>query len=302
MQKLINKYNEIMMRKNIEAEKWAVHKRNDQSSLVKCSIPFIGKKYFEQDVKILVYASAEVLSDYYPGSESERAWLDDDEKAGNRHRYFFDWTEIQEDRFFPNVHIQPMNDGALAVAVGYIASKIMKLDDDILPHDFYEKIAFGNYGKYTRETKHQHNLRMGQTDSEDSKKNIDYSSNSKFLKLSYEFVKADVETLRPDYIIMPKSIYKTERTDIDSIKGDAKIVPIYQMNSGVINRIIHGKKAYKEKDISLIHPAIRKWYDNLYENGIVGGTKKNYCSVFTYIDNEPDIASVLNGACAEDAL
>ena len=61
MQNLINKYNEIM-EKNTEADKWAVHKKNDQSSLVKCTIPFIGKNYFEQDVKILVYASAEVPS------------------------------------------------------------------------------------------------------------------------------------------------------------------------------------------------------------------------------------------------
>lgn len=296
MQNLINKYNEIM-EKNTEADKWAVHKKNDQSSLVKCTIPFIGKNYFEQDVKILVYASAEVLSDYYPESDSERSWLDDDTKAVNRYRYFFDWTEIQEGRFFPNVHIQPMDDGALAVAVGYIASKIMKLNDDITPREFYEKIAFGNYGKYTRETEHQHNLRVGQIDSGDNR-NKDYASDSKFLRLSCDFVKADIEALRPDYIIMPKSIYTVERKYIDSIKGDAKIVPMYQMNSSVINRIIHGKKAYKEKDLSSVHPAIRNWYEHLQDNGIKGNTKKNYCSVFNYIDNDRDIADALNISCS----
>ena len=190
-----------------------------------------------------------------------------------------------------------MDDGALAVAVGYIASKIMKLNDDITPREFYEKIAFGNYGKYTRETEHQHNLRVGQIDSGDNR-NKDYASDSKFLRLSCDFVKADIEALRPDYIIMPKSIYTVERKYIDSIKGDAKIVPMYQMNSSVINRIIHGKKAYKEKDLSSVHPAIRNWYEHLQDNGIKGNTKKNYCSVFNYIDNDRDIADALNISCS----
>ena len=68
-EKLLQSYRELS---KVNAPDWAVHKKYDQQHLVAPSIPFVGKHYLEQETKILVYASAEHLGNYYPGSESER--------------------------------------------------------------------------------------------------------------------------------------------------------------------------------------------------------------------------------------
>lgn len=86
-QELFSAYRTILAEKGNSPD-WAVHQRNDQSKLVCPSIPFVGKHYADQPCRILVYASAENLSDYYPGSSSERPWLDDNTQAIDRHRLF----------------------------------------------------------------------------------------------------------------------------------------------------------------------------------------------------------------------
>ena len=43
---------------------WAVHMAKEKDKLVLPTIPFLGKEYENQKIKILVYASAEVLSEY----------------------------------------------------------------------------------------------------------------------------------------------------------------------------------------------------------------------------------------------
>ena len=142
-QSLLEKYKKIMAEHG-EGPEWAVHQKNHQNRLVKPSIPFVGKNYEKQEKKILVYASAEVLSDYFPGSPSERPWLED-ERAITRHRWFFDHSS-DEESYFPNIHIQPMNDGTLATAVFYIAHKLNCIENQITPRVFYEQIAVANYG------------------------------------------------------------------------------------------------------------------------------------------------------------
>lgn len=287
---LVDKYKDELMRMDGGPD-WAVHKRFEQDKIVSCSIPFVGDEFFEQEKRVLIYASAEVLSEYYPGNDKcNRTWLDDDDIAINRHRWFFDNDLFQADscepsgkRFFPNVHIQPMEDGALPTAAAFILSKLgVKIDGD--PRMLYEKIAFGNYGKFTRESAYQEKLRKcGSAGKDVSKQNIDYAGDRSYLEASHGFVAIDMEFLKPDIIIMPKSIYKTDRDFLESVKGNATIIPIIQMNAGNINRLIKGKYELvceRETDANVL-----SWYNKLHDNGINGKTKENYRYVFGYLES-----------------
>ena len=265
------------------APDWAVHKRTQPTELVRCTIPFVGKNYFLQAKKILVYASAENLSTYDRKHYDhwEGSWLDDDAKAENRHRKCFD--EFDLDDFFPHVHIAPMNNGCLATAVYYIAYKL-GLAGNICPRDFYETIAVANYGKYSIETAQQHAERLNIPGQDLAKSNIDYASDLSLLEASHPFVKADLEILQPDIIILPTSVYKADRKFIDAHKGNACIITIYQMNAGVINRTIaHDPRFYQYKTEDL-PVSVRGWYDHLTKGGMVNKSKRNYLSVFSYLD------------------
>lgn len=279
---LISAYKNIMQTKG-DTPEWAVHKRNFQDKLVKCTIPFVGKEYSYQPQKILVYASAENLAGYYPGNDKEWVgdWLDDDEQAINRHRKCFENKVLQDDPFFPHVHLQPMNNGCLATATYYIANKLFNVDEK-LPQDFYETIAFGNYGKYSIETEFQRSKRVGELNGE-KKANIDYAGNKELLEESHDYILADIKTLNPDYIIIPSSIYNEDKKFIDSIKGNSIIIPICQMNTGVINRSLTRRfKKYNENELS---STVKLWYNSLQKDGMTGKSKENYLSVFTYLDD-----------------
>ena len=279
---LLDAYDEIIKSRGNEPD-WAVHQRNDQSKLVSCTIPFVGKHYNEQPVKILVYASAESLSDYYPGG-GERPWLDDDTIAANRHRFFFENNKTDDWRF-PNVHIGPLNTGCLLTAVMYIAFKL-KGADDITPSEFYETISFGNYGKYTKESKMQTNLRLYGSET-GSATNFDYPTKEPaLLEYSHDFIAKDFKLLKPDYVIMPESIYRNDKAFIDSIKGNAKIIGIYQMipvniHKHIPNRVAKkGLPGYKPEDLP----------DNIQKivGNITHANHDKYLYVFNYLDETID--------------
>lgn len=278
--KLLAKYEEIMAKKSPD---WAVRKRNSTSELVRCTIPFVGKNYEAQEKKILVYASAENLSGYYPGNKGwEGDWLDDDEQAENRHRRCFERENTAAD-FFPHVHLQPMNNGCLATAVYYIANKLLNVSAKT-PCEFYETIAFANYGKYSIETKKQRSLRL-KDETGGSGANIDYAGRKELLEISHDFISADISELKPDFIIIPKSIYDADKVFIDSVKGDAVIVPIYQINAGVINR--HIAKSFDKYDEKGLSADVRTWYNAMEKDGMGKGskTKENYLAVFSHLDD-----------------
>lgn len=265
---LLNEYKEIFKSKNNKPN-WAVHKvaEGHQDELVHCSIPFVGKQYVGQKIKILVYASAENLSGY-------EGHLDCDEYAINRHRNCFEKTKDSEVTFFPNVHIRPMEDGCLAIVALYTLLKLQEVGD-IKPADFFEMIAFANYGKYTVS----------------SKTNEDYAGIADMLKESHNYIRKDVGLLQPNYIIMPKTIYQTDCKFIEEIKGNAVILPIYQINAGNINRwikkyVIARNEARKEE--SDLPDLVRKWYHEISRtglSGISGKTYENFLYVFNYMDD-----------------
>lgn len=278
---LLEAYEKHTLKKENRPE-WAVHKAKEPEKLVLPTIPFVGKEYENQKSKILVYASAEVLSDYVcvKNGDSTRSWLDDNKTASDRHRFFFDNWKNKRESFFPNVHIQPLNDGYLATAVYYIAKKI-RGSVHKNPEDFYETIAFGNYGKFTIETEFQKNIRLFNKE-EGDRKNIDYAGDSMKLAASHDYLLTDMKLLQPDYIIMPESIYNTDKDFIDQNKGDAKIVRICQMNMRRVNTYL--SKQYNKYSIDDLPDEIYHWFKNLYD-GRENKSKTRYLSVFTYLDN-----------------
>lgn len=244
---------------------WAVHKTtpNHTRELIHCSIPFVGKYYHQEKTKVLLYASAENLSDY---CRKRQDYLDCDDYAVNRHRNSFDSSVLNPNVFFPDVHIQPINDGCLAIVALYVYLKFQSIDK-ISPSEFLEKISFANYGKYTITPE---------------KQNRDYASDPNYLKASHAYIKNDIKILAPDYIIMPKAIYWADRDFIDRIKGNAKIIPIYQINARNINLRI---KNYPRTALRELHPELMEWYAHLGSNGISGKTKENFLSIFGYLDD-----------------
>lgn len=258
VEELLKAYSEIFDRQG--APEWAVHKKGKPGEFVRPTIPFVGKDYFEQDHKILVYASAENLTGY----KSTKGYLDDD-IAKNRHRWDLNNNpENLSDDEFPIVHMQPMNDGGLAVVALYLLSKLEPTREfDCKPKEFIEMLSFGNCGKFSIEANN----------------NIDYAYNKEKLCVSLEYIKADIEYLNPNYIIIPQGIYSTIKTDIDKIKGNAIIVPIYQINSGVINRTV--KRYYERINITELYPLIADFYDKIKYSG---KTKENFLAIFSYLD------------------
>jgi hypothetical protein len=232
--------------------------------LIRCPIPFVGKSYSQQNPKILLYASAENLTEY-------NGYLDDDQYALNRHRNFFKMSVSNPNTFFPNVHIQPINDGALALVALYVYMQFQPIGQ-ITPVEFLERISLANYCKYTIQAENT----SGRF------RNQDYANNSEYLRQSHDYLKADLEVLKPDYIIIPKSIYWADKEFIDQVKGSAKIIPVYQMNARNINLRI---KKYPKTPVEKLSPELRSWYEAVHCNGITGKTKENFLSVFAYLDD-----------------
>ncbi len=266
--KLIEQYR-IFFAEQSPEPRWAVHKIGTGKSeeLVHCTVPFIGNEYESQNTKILLYASAENLSTY---QYRDDGYLDDDCFAINRHRFYFDHSVSNNNRFYPNVHIQPITDGGLALTALYIYSKFQGVDC-FTPAEFLEKICFANYCKYSIQI--NKNQRFA--------RNIDYAGDLEYLSYSHKYIESEIKLLQPDIIIIPKTIYNTDRTFIDSIKGAAKIIPIYQINSKNINIRI---KKYPPMNTKVLTPVLLDWWQHLSEGVIKGKTQENFLSVFTYLD------------------
>ena len=225
------------------------------------------KKLFWTTKKVLLYASAENLS-YYKKPED---YLDDDDKAINRHRLFFDNSFIKDECvFYPDVHIAPIDDGRLAVAAYYLLHK--KYDfPKCTPKELYEKICFANYGKFSAETN----------------SNKDYASKKQKLSASTDYILRDLKILKPDIIIMVKSMLNSgnQRDVLKSSGLTFDIFPIYQITPRNINKYI---KNYPKENYKHLDGNIKLWFTNIKNNGrgsVTGKTKENYKSLFSYLDS-----------------
>ncbi len=242
---------------------WSVRKTDEQTGLI-ATIPFVGKKYKSQDCKILIYGADEVLTPY----DSD---LDDDAIAINRHRKHYDEAVANGcTDHFPSVGIAPMDNGGLMIIAAYLYEKLGNTHDGSLC-DFYEKIAFANYNKFYPE---KYNI-------------VDYSE---VLLWSDPYVIKDIEILQPNIILIPKTIYQNDQEYIDSIKGNATIVPIYQIYPRTINFYIKDK--YDKTVYDDLSDTLKAWYDLLKSdntgytrNHINGKTWDNFKAVFGYVDS-----------------
>lgn len=241
---------------------WAQTKVSNPDELVSPSFPFVGKNYADQKTKILLYASAENLVNR--GKYNGR--VDNDDIAINRHRVWFD--NYSEGRFFPRVHIAPVENGGLPIVLRYICEQL-EIETPDTPKEFFESIAIANFGKFSIRT---------------DTKNKDYAKDKSKLDICIPYVEKDLEILQPNIIVMVKSMYtnKTERQEIDKIKGGAKVIPVSQLTPTTITANIH--RRFAEKNIEELSPIIRDWYHNL--GRYKGNHLTNFLSVFTYLDED----------------
>ena len=180
------------------------------------TIPFIGENYFNQKMKIALYASAENLAHYERKPETIPKFLCD-HRAWNRHRAanLEGW-----DNFFPRVHIGPVENGSLLCAALFICNKLgLEVSDN--PNKFLETLLVANVGKFSL---------AGKT-------NKDYASNEFLLDSSLSFLEMDLNILTPDIIIIPKTIFK--HNSISALVSDFvtkdNIIPVPQFNFTVVN-------------------------------------------------------------------
>jgi hypothetical protein len=261
-EKLVKEYKKIF--DNNKKPKWAVKKINDSSKIIHPAIPFVGKNY--DKTKLIVYASAENLSFY-----KEEGYLDDDEKAIYR-RYDSIISDKKKGRYFPNFHCGPIDCGQLLIVSAYILKYLninLNYND---PYEFVTNISADNFGKF----------------SEAGEKNRDYAGNIERLKYSLKYIEADLKILQPKIIILLKRIYEFKEIHklIQDYLPKCLCIPIYQMfpqNINLKNRI---SKFPKRKQIN-IDPILLKWHEKItdYNNKISGQTKKNFYSIYNYIDS-----------------
>lgn len=206
------------------------------------SIPFIGTHY--KPGGILVYASAENLSHY----ERNPEWIPPfmkDKRVLNRHRAAH--AALDRGTFFSSIHIRPFDDGKLIIALQYYFMK--HCQPKVLyknPKVLLEHVAAANFSKFS--------IR--------SEGNKDFAGNMPKLAESMAYVSADLKTLRPATIIMPRSIWKHQEisTMIRQTLPDARVIALPQFTPQVAN--IHLKNhaaAATRLQASLRRSVIDKW-------------------------------------------
>ncbi len=182
------------------------------------SIPFVGAAYEGSSPRIAVYASAENLSHYERGGErppftvGERAW--------DRHRGAF---ESGRPGFFPFIHIAPVENGSLLCAALYVLQEHLHGPPPRSPADFAETLAIANLGKFSIRT--------------DGRPNRDYAGDAARLGASLPYFRADLEILRPDVILLPRTMlrHRAVSSALADVLPDALVLPIPQFNATVVN-------------------------------------------------------------------
>ena len=260
---------------------WKVVNVDGEERYVRSAIPFVGKEYFSNPngYRVLLYASAENLSGYADGIEELS-----EEYRVHRCRQSFE-ASVAAGEFFPSVHIQPINDGGLLVVAYQILKRIMgeafeTIYGNMQPAEFLEHICCSNYGKFT--------LHVG-----DGKTNYDYASDKNVLKYCHEYIKADIDVLKPDIIIMPKSMYEgadQKQELLDPLYPDILVFPVYQINARVVNCVIHRNLnknkdlppnyKYAEVDTDLLTKNERLWHENIKKI-----KQDNFKSIYAYVED-----------------
>ena len=142
----------------------------------------------------------------------------------------------------------------------------------VTPKEFVEAISFANFGKFSIKPV------------KGSERNIDYAQSKSKLDCCMPYIEKDLEVLKPDIIVMFQTMYSAERSEIERLKGDAKLILLTQINARTVNTNL--KRRYALKDEAELSPVIRDWYDSRHfnKNKFTNRTHTNFLSVFTYLD------------------
>lgn len=243
---------------------------------VKPAIPFVGKNYVNQKpgCRVLLYASAENLTGH-----PQIVKLTEDSGMKRCREAFINSCETN---FYPSVHIQPINDGGLLVAAYQILKKCIGEDfgslyGEMSPKDFLECICCANYGKFTLKANEERNVDCAN------------SKGIAFLESCHEYIKADIEILNPDIIIIPSGMYyaaKQKQLFFDKVSNisNIKIVPIYQINAQVINCTVYPammKKKYgKIFSEDMLSANELEWHKHVKRIN-----NENFLSIYPYIES-----------------
>ncbi len=160
----------------------------------------------------------------------------------------FGGEKKSKDNFFPWVHITPVADGSLLTVGRYLLEIFGKEGFSTKSKDFLQQIAVSNYGKFSLTT------------------NKDYARVPKLLEASHLYVLTDLEVLKPDVVILPKSIYGNSFNRLLKNENLSKpaIWTIYQTSAGVINRSIKEQLAKVDRKETGRSGWTQKWIDHSY--------------------------------------
>lgn len=219
--KVLDKYKGIIKRDNIPY--WSFNYNP--------AIPFIGNSYHISKPKVLIYGSAENLSEYY--GKKNKEWFDGkDDNDLLRNRYMF---EKSKNSFFPDFHMQPIKDGSLLTVARYILERLYPNNSfSKKPRTFLEQVSAVNFAKFSFK--------------DDT--NYDYPpKNKRGLMDSFSYVMDEITLLKPNIIIIPSTILAKIHNELNRLFSEININPrligIYQVNPQAINLAI-GKYLKKE--------------------------------------------------------
>ena len=256
--KLLQKYNDLFSANGVPEGMFKLRP----------AIPFVGKHYQNSKPKILSYASAENLCYAYDENlqpnDFEIHKLKSYEQF-NRARYFCDHYKKK----FPDVHMEPFNNGAQLLITRHILSKLgysSKFSNE--PYEFIEEISAANPGKFSIA----------------STSNSDYASKRPKMSHSIEYIQEDFIQLKPEIVILPKTVFETinkikkwgkilESADIQNVK----FIQIYQLSFFNNYRILKQIKCLPEPFMS--HHPYSKWIER------IDCGKVNIFAHFSWIDN-----------------
>lgn len=176
------------------------------------SIPFVGADFGAAGhSKLLVYASAENLNNAAQDDPRFR----DAELARNRHRVAFDRSV--GDPAGPEVGIAPFDRGGLLVGAALLRSWIdgREFADR---RTFTETVAVANLSKFS--------VKMAR-----GRANVDVGD--VHIRDSLKFVTADLEVLRPDWVILAKPAAATVVVPVTraATLSGARVIPMYQFHA-----------------------------------------------------------------------
>ena len=186
------------------------------------SIPLVGK-YYKPGKGLLIYASAENLSWLNKPTTPERSerlkhFISED--AWNRYRVQYEKYGRKSGKPFPDVGIQPVNDGGLFAAGLFIAQK-MRLPTQETPRPFLETIAVTNWCKFSIK----------------SDTNRDYVANMKKLTASLPFVIGELVLLQPAVVLIPEAVWEHSvlQAAMRGASPTSKFLAVPQFTPTVVN-------------------------------------------------------------------